>query len=307
MENFTGQISLVVLTVLHINKFATFLSFKRKMTDQNYEKLFKSLEENVRKVPRSAEHISRFISHEEDVKNFKLQEGEKSEIKGIFDILENISIEQFNRAGDDINEFTKEVEKKIREDPSKMDVIRATLLSKDQEIFNKMLNETASTYKRGSQGNEFSDAFKKFCSYLYVKMGRGAYKILELNASIPSISTCVKNIQKKYKGIEVGKIYAKELREFLERNNLEKIVCISEDATRLKPYLKYDSKLQELSGLVLPHSLSGLPNNKDQKIETPEDIMRLVKKFPLANFVEIIIAKSLSKGNYLTIFWKFLT
>lgn len=273
------------------------------MDEESFSKLFTLFETSVKKLAFDSIELSELDIDKNNYQEFRLSLGEKNEIYSIFQIMSLISTSDFKSviSNDDISRTMSNLLIKVRENPLLLDAIRQIIHPKPTEIFNDLLNNASLTYERGNQGNKFNRKFKHFCTYLYTKAGRKAYKSLELNASVPSISTCLQNIQENYGGVTIGKIYAKELKSFIERNNLPKIICVSEDATRIKAKVQYDPKTSEIIGVVLPNLSNGLPNHEVVKIKTPENAMYIAKNFPRANFVEIIMAKPLCDGKFFKI------
>lgn len=60
--------------------------------------------------------------------------------------------------------------------------------------------------------------------------------------------------------INEGELRCKELLEYLNKMGVEKKVWLSEDATAITPKLTYDSKANQIVGLLLPLNRDGLPH-----------------------------------------------
>jgi hypothetical protein len=269
------------------------------MTEEKLLKLYESFEASVRRLTYNSRELQE-MQIDGDYKNYTLNLAEKNEIAGIFNVMSSVTVSDFNSMikPDDISKNIHDLMIKVRQNPSLLDSVRQLLNSKPSQIFNELLNECALNYDRGNQGNKYSEKLKNFATLLYSKAGKKAYKFLEMNATLPSVSLCLQNIHENYGEMVVGKIYGESLKNFLERNNLPKIVSISEDATRVKAYLRYDPRLKELIGVVIPHDENGLPNHKTLRIKTPADAVNLVKKYQRAKFVEVIMAKALCEGLF---------
>jgi hypothetical protein len=281
-----------------LNGFNSFISFKRSLSQDEEQKLYTSIEKSVKNC-KNQQKIQKIDLHGDKKENFTLLSGEKSEIIGIFEVMKNISNETFlsKTRSSDIEKIMLEVKSRIQLEPSFMDEIRKVLNPTHLPLFLKLMNDVSLTYEKSSKTNQYPDNFKKFCTYLYVKMGKQAYKTLQLNSTMPSITTVKNEIISNYKGLKLGKIYGMELRAFLDRNSLPLSVCVCEDATRVMSSMQFDSKSGELLGLVLDYSSrTGLPNHLDQVVKTPEDIFRLVKNQQRAKFIEVIMARPMTKG-----------
>lgn len=76
---------------------------------------------------------------------------------------------------------------------------------------------------------------------------------------VPSIQTIKRDLG-AVENIEEGKIRSDELKEFLEKNNYEKYVWLSEDATRCVSRVEYDNTSDKFVGFVLPFNDDGIPD-----------------------------------------------
>lgn len=267
------------------------------MSQQDFDKIFEVFQESVRKMPEEV-FISMKFDHEESQKDFYLLEAEKNEIVGVFNVMRLVSTQDFKNLmdNDDISVTISNLLVKVREDPPLLDFVRRIINPTVGKKFNKFLKESEFTYEKGSSGNVYDQHFMRFCTLLYARAGKKAYSALELNGTMPTVEACKKNIKQNYGELNIGKIYGKKLREHLERHNLPKSVTISEDATRLKTFVKYDPRSQELIGMVMKNESNGLPNHIKLKVKTPQDIMYLMKNYQRANFIEVIMAKSIAGG-----------
>lgn len=59
--------------------------------------------------------------------------------------------------------------------------------------------------------------------------------------------------------VNEGELRCKELAKFLDDHKSKKIVWLSEDATAITPTIKYDSKTNQLVGILLPKNKNGCP------------------------------------------------
>ncbi|GAB0086861.1 hypothetical protein DMENIID0001_010600 [Sergentomyia squamirostris] len=99
--------------------------------------------------------------------------------------------------------------------------------------------------------NRYDEEIKKISTYLFCTGGPMVYEILSVNLGLPSkqsIYSCLRNFS--YKIVE-GKIYADELKNYLEERNLPKVVWISEDATRIVRKVQYDHEDDQIVGMSI--------------------------------------------------------
>lgn len=81
-----------------------------------------------------------------------------------------------------------------------------------------------------------------------------AYKTLQSNleGALPSLPSVNRYIHSSHYHIIEGILRAQELRNYLDERGLPKVVCISEDATRIVGRVQYDSRTNQLLGFTLP-------------------------------------------------------
>lgn len=97
--------------------------------------------------------------------------------------------------------------------------------------------------------------------------------------------------------ITEGELRCKELLEHLEKLNAPKIVFLSEDGSGVVKRVAYDSKSNEIIGLVLPfNKKNGMPQTKTYIAESAEIIKEHLKK-PLSTHVYIITAQPLKEKS----------
>lgn len=143
---------------------------------------------------------------------------------------------------------------------------------KDQSIRNKstsqvlellMLsakkNSNSDKSSKKSHGFRYDKTLQSFSSLIYMLGGRMCYKLLEKNLPLPSLPTVSRYVQANGPIIREGELRCAELKRYLEDRQLEPIVWISEDATRITGRVQYDSATNELIGFVLPLSSNGMP------------------------------------------------
>ncbi|KAG5672701.1 hypothetical protein PVAND_002810 [Polypedilum vanderplanki] len=234
-------------------------------------------------------------THGKPLKDFKFLFGEKCEI---FAIIKKIKSLQIKKLDADVDSFLINIKNIIQNDSSKKDFIlwAATWDEDENKFIGELIRSSIRNY-RSHKGNRFSKELMLIASYLYLKVGKSAYLFLSNNLVMPSISLVKSQLHEIHPKIRIGKINAIGLKKFLEERNFPLRVGFAEDATRIKATLKYDKKLKQLIGVLIPcEKATGLPNDEHLVAVTPEDILRHAKGRPKALFVQIIMAQPMVKG-----------
>lgn len=166
-------------------------------------------------------------------------------------------------------------------------------------MFHKYLHESENTNKKGSTNNNWNSnllPLKKYATLLYLK---GApYETLYLNSLIPSKATIKREVV-EHDRMQPGKIYVESVKKMLHEQNipLSTPIVISEDATRLKDEISYDPKTNQIFGFLPEYDLSiGLPKPEGFDASSPSKIVESLKKFKMAPYLQIIVAKPLKIG-----------
>lgn len=99
--------------------------------------------------------------------------------------------------------------------------------------------------------------------------------------------------ERKPKIVE-GQLRSKELLEYLHCVNAKKIVFLSEDASGIITKVEYDSKTNQLVGLVLPlASDTGMPIPLSFNAASQTEIQRIMKLERKSSLVYVIMAQPL--------------
>lgn len=192
---------------------------------------------------------------------------------------------------DDVSTMLDEIKIKVKDNLSLMDDLRDVLYTKKLEPLNQLLKQASKKFKRGHLGNRFDDNLVKICIFIYLKGGRSLYDSLSLITSLPSPGDVLKNVYNMYPYISQSKVYTKELKSFLLSRNLPLKVGLCEDGTRAKKFIQYDKQTSSLIGLKPPlDAETGMPIESIFAIKKPSDVIENIKKFPIALFLEAIMA-----------------
>ncbi len=127
--------------------------------------------------------------------------------------------------------------------------------------------------------------------------GRKYYDFLHANSKggLPSCRTVNRRIEELYPAVREGEINLTNLIYFLEKNNLEKIVCFSEDQTSIVSKIEYSDEFNSLVGYSYPLQENGLPDSDLGNVKTLGDIVRLMGgKYKRAQTVMVVMAQPIA-------------
>lgn len=121
-------------------------------------------------------------------------------------------------------------------------------------IFKKLLLNAQENCKQVPRHRRHDEVIKKFSISLLLLAGPSVYKLLHVNMpeALPSLRTVEREVKKHYSPIVEGKFKFDELSTHLDAFNAPRIVCISEDATRVVSRVEYDGESDKMVGFVLP-------------------------------------------------------
>jgi hypothetical protein len=152
------------------------------------------------------------------------------------------------------------------------------------------------------KGRRYDMDLKNISTYLFLRGGTKLYEFLSENASLPSRKTITHHINRDCMKVIEGKLYVNELLELLNLYNLPKIVCVSEDDTKVVELVEYNGTYNCLTGLVAPiDNHSGFPKIHFFKANNAQNIREAVQNGSKSTNVHMILAKSISPGNFLII------
>lgn len=158
------------------------------------------------------------------------------------------------------------------------------------------------TKRPNSNGCCYTDELRLFATYLYLLSGPLAYQTLRANLTncIPSTNSVQSYIHKHVKNshLEEGVLRCLELRNYLEMNNLQFIVSLSEDATRHINRVQYDSATNQLIGFCLPINNCGMPTSGVFLARSASEIEQhfLLNSDNISSFVNVVMAQPLAVG-----------
>lgn len=107
--------------------------------------------------------------------------------------------------------------------------------SRTHYFLNKLLETANRNVSRSKGGYRYDDEIKSFASYFRLVAGPLAYNTLEYNLplALPALSSINRHVHKTNCRVTECVPRYDELRQYLEEGGHEKVVCLSEDATRI--------------------------------------------------------------------------
>lgn len=140
--------------------------------------------------------------------------------------------------------------------------------------------------------------FKLFCAYIRMTGGAIAYESMSKNLGMPSISTMNRFIRNNAKPVIEGECRFNDLREFLDKRNLPRFICVSEDATRITGRIQYKKDDNEVVGFVLPlNQTTSMPESHHFKATSFDTIENYFNEETRSNLLYTFIAQTLQKDS----------
>lgn len=147
---------------------------------------------------------------------------------------------------------------------------------------------------RSKYGYRYSDKIKRLAVYQRILSGRKAYDTLHANAFglIPSRKAIDKYIYRPENIIVEGELRSTALLAYLNERQLPLWVVLSEDATVIDNRPQYDSRTNQIIGLVPPINIeTGMPQPFAYKAENGEDFLQHFASAPVSNYINTVMAK----------------
>lgn len=173
--------------------------------------------------------------------------------------------------------------------------------SQAQYLLKKLVSTSNQNVVREKGGYRFDYELKNFAIVMRLLSGPLAYETLQKNlpCALPSLPSVNRYINKSNCRVIEGVLRCNELLEYLEERGLEKVVHLSEDATRIVGRVQYDSYTNQIVGFTSPlNNSNGLPvpfafpaRNAREMIDHFE------QKNPESSLVNVIMAKPVSRNS----------
>ena len=164
------------------------------------------------------------------------------------------------------------------------------------ELFNKLLTNAKNNCSSLPTGRRHNEIIKKFSLSLWLMVGPSAYKLVHANMpeALPSLSTVERDAKKRYTVPSEGEFQFDKLVAHLEAYNAERIVTISEDATRVVTRVEYDDTSDKIVGFVLPLDDNGLPMKDYFGATSLDDIEQMFRSSKKASNAYIYMVQAMS-------------
>lgn len=182
-----------------------------------------------------------------------------------------------------------------------MNDLKITADSKSTYLLDKLMSTANQNKDRDKGGYRYEKDLQSFATYFRLISGPLAYETLQKNLihSLPSLPSVNRYIHKSDCRLIEGVLRSKELFEYLNERGLEKVVSLSEDATRIVGRVQYDSYTNQIVGFVLPlNQQTGMPipfsfpaRNSQEMIE------HFGKGSVVCPLVNVVMAKPINKKS----------
>lgn len=128
-------------------------------------------------------------------------------------------------------------------------------------LLNKLIEAADRNSIRKKGGFRYDSEIKKYASHLRLICGPLGYQTIQHNLqySLPSLTSTNRYINAANSRVYEGVLRCEELAIYLKQRNLDPVVSLSVDATRVEGKPQYDSKTNQVIGFVLPLDKNGLP------------------------------------------------
>lgn len=161
-----------------------------------------------------------------------------------------------------------------------------------------ILNCSASHQERSWKGNRYPESTMNLATYELCKNGRGSYETKAKNMPLPCFSSVKRYIDCLSPRFQPGKVYASELKKFLDDRNYSHDVIVSVDGTRVSSKVEFDVPTQCLIGLTAPlDHISGMPDMTTLQNLTPSGMLDALQKRTRSDNLEVFMVKSFQPGS----------
>ena len=165
-------------------------------------------------------------------------------------------------------------------------------------LFQELVANADENLKRNATQRKHNEIIKKFSISVLFMAGPSAYELLHKNMplALPSLSTVKREIHKSFIEISEGSFQFDQLVDHLNAYSAAKVICISEDATRVVSRVEYDSNTDRLVGFVLPVDENCIPVQNAFCASSFERIEEIFMKESKASYAYLYMAQALSSG-----------
>lgn len=228
---------------------------------------------------------------------FEFARGEKKKMKAIGTYINSVLKEQGIKDGS--NYFSRVTENSEDKAPEQIETLKQR--TRTHFFLNKLTEQTNQNENREPGGYRYSADVKMYSSLLYMISGKFAYEIIQRNlvCALPSPSSVNRYIRKSDCHIIEGILRPQELLIYLKDRKLPLVVALSEDGTKIVGRVQYDSKTNQVVGLVLPiNNQNGLPIPFTFKARNASEIAEhFAGNNENAVYVNVIMAQPISPNR----------
>lgn len=156
---------------------------------------------------------------------------------------------------------TKAARPESNESSTKALVKNHTNDTRTHYLLNKLIEAADRNSLRQNGGFRYDSEIKKYASHLRLLCGPLAYQTIQRNLqySLPSLTSTNRYVNAANNRIYECVLQLEQLLLYLKRRNLDPIVSLSVDATRIEGKPQYDSKTNQIIGFVPPLDRKGMP------------------------------------------------
>lgn len=173
--------------------------------------------------------------------------------------------------------------------------------SQVQYLLNKLVSTSNQNMLREKGGYRYDYQLKNFAIAIRLLSGPLAYETLQNNlpCALPSLPSVNRYINKSNCRVIESVLRCDELLEYLEERGLEKVVHLSEDATRIVGRVQYDSYTNQIVGFASPLNKSnGLPIPFAFPARSAREMIEhFEQKNSVSSLVNVIMAKPVASKS----------
>lgn len=178
------------------------------------------------------------------------------------------------------------------------EAIKESKVTPTEYFLRRLLTTAERNASRSRNGFRFDADIKMYATYVRMFAGPKLYNFIHRNLehALPSLPSANRYVQKTNCRVIEGIVRSEELIDFSKQRNIEPIVALSEDATRIVGRIQYDIKINQIIGFALPISeQNGVPIPFSYPGRSTNEI---IDHFSLGNipssFVNVIMAKPIT-------------
>lgn len=168
-------------------------------------------------------------------------------------------------------------------------------------LLDRIHSQVRQQANRKAKGHRHKDpALVRFAMNSFLLGGRQHYEILHANlgkGAFPATRTIEKKLNEYDILVPEGEIYLKSLLDVLQKRNLPKVVCISEDATAVVQKREYNKSTNSIIGSSGQLQENGFPDSSKFIVKTVGDITSHFDLFEIATVVMVVMAKPLGENS----------